>query len=150
VVMWLNEHGAELMFKCYTRGVRQNALSLACYNSQRGVLNYLLGQFSRFIVQPWVITAIDDLIYALTRYSLSLEASHYRFDKILNLCTHNSVSFKTCIVMAVSRRLEELLDHADNASLQEDRLNQLPNPKSIPMVSFCETIVDSSQDCFHP
>lgn len=150
VVMWLHEHGAELMFKCYTRGVRQNALSLACYNSQKGVLNYLLGQFSRFIVQPWVITAIDDLVCALTRHSLRLEASHYRFDKILNLCTHNSVSFKTCIVMTVSRRLEELLDHADHASLQEDRLNQLPNPKSMPMVSFCETKGNTSQFCFHP
>ena len=150
VVVWLHEHGAELMFKCYTRGIRQNALSLACYNSQKGVLHYLLDQFSRFIVQPWVITAIDDLIYALTRHSLRLEASYYRFDKILNLCTHNSVSFKTCIVMAVSRRLEGLLDPLDDASAQEERVNQLPNPKSIPIVSFCETQGNSSQFCFHP
>lgn len=166
VVMWLREHGSEFMFKCTTRGIRQNALSLACYNSNNGVLNYLLQEFSRFIVQPWLITGIDDLVYALTRHSLRHDASYARFDKILNLCTHNSLAFKTCIVNTVTRRMEELADQVGTlqtretedgsqgtSQLDEDRhASRNSGPVAVSLVAFCQTMGPgpTPKRCYRP
>ena len=124
VVKWLIDHGADTSVTCETRDTHHNVLSLACYNRHKAVLKYVLQRFPLWCLEPWLLMAYQDIVRALTRYTLPLHSGVERFKWVTNACVRNpnrggnheakdtlsrmKATFKTDLVEAVMEQLDTL------------------------------------------
>lgn len=142
VVKWLVDHGADTSVSCESRDMHHNTLSLACYNGRSAVLKYVLTQFPSWILEPWLLVAYEDIVAALTRYTLPRWASVERFQWVLDIYTsvytdvnHETMdnlsrleaTFKTKLIRAVVAQLNTV----EASSQQRDHPREM-----LPSIQF--------------